>query len=77
MKHQDLEQFLIDHQPEGSIVEVDAQWLQAVLKGFAAISSSLSQLEATMVRKQRQIDNLTTAIEVYKHRDMFRTRLKI
>lgn len=77
MQEQDLTQFLIDYQPEGSVIEVDAPWLQTILKEFAHISSSLTRLESTVAHKQRQIDNLKTAIEVYKHRDMFRTRLKI
>jgi len=61
MKQQDLEQFLIDHHPEGSIAEVDAPWLQQQLK-------NLEHYRRLITRLNERIDSLEAAREVFHSR---------
>ena len=46
MKEQDLDQFLVDYHPDGSIVEVDAQWLQSQLKNLEHYRKLIIRLNA-------------------------------
>ena len=77
MKEQDLDQFLVDYHPEDSLVEVDAQWLQSILREFATLSSLNVRLQQKLKRKEEEIDNLSAAIQIYKYRESLRIRLVI
>ena len=77
MKTKDLDQFLMDYQPEGSIIEVDAPWLQEQLRNLLRLEQQNQNLREQVATLKDVVKDKNDIINLYRAITTNRVRLNV
>jgi hypothetical protein len=75
MTTKDLDQFLVDYQTEGTIIEVDALWLQTQLRKLLQLEQQAQTLQEQVATLKFAVEAKNDLIDVYKTIMSSRVRL--